>query len=48
MSLFITSLAFEDDSLFQFTDKLAILIASFLSGLVGYGILKFGRNKETD
>jgi len=44
MSLFITSLAFEDDSIFQFTDKLAILVASFLSGIVGYLILKAGKD----
>jgi NhaA family Na+:H+ antiporter len=31
MSLFIVSLAFEDDSIFQYTDKLAILIGSFAS-----------------
>ncbi|SFV66615.1 Na+/H+ antiporter NhaA type [hydrothermal vent metagenome] len=40
MSLFIVSLAFEDDSVFQYTDKLAILIASFLSGIIGYLVLK--------
>ncbi len=40
MSLFISSLAFEDSSLFQYTDKLAILLASFISGTVGYLILK--------
>ncbi|MEY8199765.1 MAG: Na+/H+ antiporter NhaA [Colwellia sp.] len=40
MSLFIVSLAFEDDSIFQYTDKLAILIASFVSGIVGYLVLK--------
>jgi len=40
MSLFIASLAFEDDSLYHYTDKLAILLASFLSGLLGYAILK--------
>lgn len=44
MSLFIASLAFEDDSLFQFTDKLAILAGSFLSGIAGYLILKTGKN----
>jgi NhaA family Na+:H+ antiporter len=44
MSLFIVSLAFEDDSMFQFTDKLAILIASFLSGIVGYLILRFAKS----
>ncbi len=40
MSLFIVSLAFEDDSIFQYTDKLAILVSSFISGIVGYIILK--------
>ncbi len=40
MSLFIVSLAFEDDSIFQYTDRLAILTGSFLSGIVGYLILK--------
>jgi len=43
MSLFIVSLAFEDDSIFQYTDKLAILLASFLSGIVGYLILRSSR-----
>ena len=43
MSLFIVSLAFADDSLFQYTDKLAILVASFASGIVGYMILRFCR-----
>jgi NhaA family Na+:H+ antiporter len=40
MSLFIVSLAFEDDNIFQYTDKLAILIGSFASGIVGYLILR--------
>jgi NhaA family Na+:H+ antiporter len=40
MSLFIVSLAFEDDQLFQYTDKLAILIGSFVSGVMGYLVLK--------
>lgn len=44
MSLFIVSLAFEDDSLFQYTDKLAILIASLVSGIIGYGILRYGKS----
>ncbi len=45
MSLFIVSLAFEDDSIFQYTDKLAILVGSFISGVMGYLILKMGKNK---
>ncbi len=40
MSLFITSLAFTDDSLFQFTDRLAILLGSFASGILGYLVLR--------
>lgn len=40
MSLFIVSLAFVDDSVFQYTDKLAILIGSVASGFIGYFVLK--------
>jgi len=40
MSLFITSLAFENDALFQYTDKLAILVGSLLSGIVGFILLR--------
>lgn len=40
MSLFITSLAFVDEQVFQHTDKLAILIGSFVSGVLGYMVLK--------
>ncbi len=40
MSLFIGSLAFEDPRMFQYTDKLAILTGSFLSGAVGYLMLR--------
>ncbi|HIO93591.1 MAG TPA: Na+/H+ antiporter NhaA [Leucothrix mucor] len=39
MSLFIGSLAFTDDQTYQYTDKLAILIGSFASGIIGYLIL---------
>lgn len=45
MSLFITSLAFEDDSIFQYADKLAILIASFAAGILGYLILRFNKRR---
>jgi len=44
MSLFISSLAFEDASVFQYTDKLAILIGSFISGIVGYLVLRTSKN----
>ena len=43
MSLFITSLAFKDDTLFHYTDKLAILLGSLLSGVIGYLVLKVGK-----
>ncbi len=46
MSLFILSLAFEDPLQFQYTDKLAILLGSFTSGLVGYLLLKMGKSPE--
>jgi len=44
MSLFIVSLAFEDDQVFQYTDKLAILLGSLMSGVLGYLVLKRSRN----
>ena len=47
MSLFILTLAFEDDTLFQYTDKLAILLGSLLSGVVGYGMLRL-RSRDVD
>jgi len=40
MSLFVDSLAYNDTELFYYADKLAILLGSFLSGLVGYLFLK--------
>ncbi|MDQ7053977.1 MAG: Na+/H+ antiporter NhaA [candidate division KSB1 bacterium] len=40
MSLFIGSLAFEDPTMYQYTDKLAILAGSLLSGLLGYGVIR--------
>lgn len=43
MSLFITSLAFEGNQLFQYTDKLAILLASVGSGLLGFLILRYAK-----
>ncbi len=47
MSLFIDSLAFVDDTLFAYTDKLAILIGTFLSATIGYGVLHFTlKNKK--
>ncbi len=46
MSLFIVSLAFTDDSIFQYTDRLAILSGSFLSGIIGYLILKTAKSRS--
>jgi len=40
MSLFVASLAFTDANLYQQADKLAVLIASFAAGIVGYLILR--------
>jgi len=43
MSLFITSLAFSSADLFQYTDKLAILVGSFSAGVLGYILLRMGK-----
>jgi len=40
MSLFIDSLAFNDTQVWHYADKLAILLGSFLSAIVGYLILR--------
>jgi len=40
MSLFIDSLAYSDSLIYNSADKLAILIGSFFSGIVGYLFLK--------
>jgi len=40
MSLFIDSLAFADDTLFLYTDKLAILLGTLLSATIGYIVLR--------
>jgi NhaA family Na+:H+ antiporter len=46
MSLFVDSLAFTDDSLYQQTDKLAVLLASFTAGAVGYLVLRHARYSD--
>jgi len=46
MSLFVDTLAYNDTQLFHYADKLAILIASLLSGLIGYLILKFSLGSD--
>ncbi len=40
MSLFVDTLAYGDTDRFHYADKLAILLGSFLSGIVGYLVLK--------
>lgn len=44
MSLFVDSLAFTDDAIYQYADRLAILTASFLSGIAGYLVLRSTRS----
>ncbi len=46
MSLFVDSLAYNDTQIYHFADKLAILLGSFLSGIVGYFVLKSTNNAE--
>jgi NhaA family Na+:H+ antiporter len=48
MSLFVDSLAFKDDALYEYADRLAILGASFISGLVGYLILRLSKGCEVE
>jgi NhaA family Na+:H+ antiporter len=43
MSLFITLLAFPGDPLLQAEAKVGILAGSFLSGLLGYALLRVAR-----
>ncbi len=40
MSLFVDSLAYNDTQIYHYADKLAILLGSFLSGIVGYLVLR--------
>ncbi len=47
MSLFIDSLAFVDDMVYQYVDKLAILLGSLLSGVAGYLVLRWSAAKAT-
>ena len=43
MSLFIDSLAYNDTQIYHYADKLAILIGSFLSAIVGYLVLRVAK-----
>jgi NhaA family Na+:H+ antiporter len=47
MSLFISSLAFEQGGSFAVDDRLGILLGSILSALYGYAILKVSLNRST-
>jgi NhaA family Na+:H+ antiporter len=44
MSLFVDSLAYNDTQIYHFADKLAILLGSFFSGIVGYLVLRTNKN----
>ncbi|MDN3638880.1 Na+/H+ antiporter NhaA [Simiduia curdlanivorans] len=48
MSLFVDSLAFEDEALYKGADRLAVLIGSLLSGVAGYLMLYFGTKPQED
>ncbi len=45
MSLFVDSLAYNDTQIYNYADKLAILLGSFLSATVGYFILRMNTAK---
>jgi len=45
MSLFVDSLAYNDTQIYHYADKLAILVGSFLSAIVGYLILRLKTGK---
>ncbi len=46
MSFFINTLAYNDSSIFGYTDRLAILIGSLISGILGYIILRKAKRKK--
>lgn len=46
MSLFIDSLSFVDDRIYQYTDKLAILLGSLFSGVLGYFVLRLNGGRQ--
>lgn len=48
MSLFVDSLAFKDDALYEYADRLAILGASFVSGVIGYMVLRCAKGCNVD
>jgi len=46
MSLFVDTLAYNDTKMFHFADKLAILLGSLFSGLMGYFVLKMATKEK--
>ncbi len=46
MSLFVDSLAYNDTKIFHYADKLAILLGSLFSGLMGYFVLKIATKEK--
>ena len=48
MSLFVDSLAFEDEALYKGADRLAVLIGSLLSGVAGFFVLYFCSKPQTN
>ena len=47
MALFVDALAYGGSDAFRYTDKLAILLGSIISGIVGYFVAKFVGNKNS-
>ncbi len=45
MSLFVDSLAYNDTNIYHYADKLAILLGSFISAIIGYIILSISTKK---
>ena len=46
MSFFINTLAYNDSEIYSYTDKLAILIGSTLSGIAGYLVLRKAKRRK--
>jgi NhaA family Na+:H+ antiporter len=46
MSLFVDALAYNDSEIYKYADKLAILVGSFVSGVIGYLVLRFAKQSK--